>query len=175
MNPYKKLTLLVCYMLAICANISCERDDICAEDTATTPFLIIKFIDDNTVSDIKQPNELQVKAIGFDSIISFETNQDSIMIPLRTNEMLTSFEFTIDSDTMDGTDTVLPNTDILNFEYTPVDEYVSSACGFRVIYNDLELTDIDSQPTDDDEWIQRITIVEENVINETAAHILIFH
>jgi len=153
---------------------SCERDDICAEDTATTPFLIIKFIDNNTVSDIKQPNELQVKAVGVDSIISFETNQDSIMIPLRTTEGLTSFEFTIDSDTMDGTDTVLPNKDIVNFEYTPVDEYVSSACGFRVIYNELT-NKLNLPGTDDDKWIEKITIVEENVINETAAHVLIFH
>ncbi len=171
MKLFRALTLLFCCCIAVYLSSGCERDDICAEDTPTTPFLIIKFIDDVTVSDIKQPNELQVKAIGFESTIDFTTNQDSILIPLRTNALLTDFEFTIDSDTTDDTDT--PNTDTVSFQYTPVEEYVSSACGFKVNYNGL--TNTLTQEEDDGNWIKRITIEENNVTNEAAAHVLIFH
>ncbi|WP_299219346.1 DUF6452 family protein [uncultured Aquimarina sp.] len=171
MKLYKTLILVICCLTAVYLSSSCERDDICAEDTPTTPFLIIKFIEDGTVSDIKQPNELQVKAVGFEGIIDFTTNQDSIMIPLRVDALLTDFEFTIDSDTSD--DTVEPNTDTLSFQYTPVEEYVSSACGFRVTYNGL--TESFTQEENDQNWIKEITIQEGNVTDETAAHVFIFH
>ena len=171
MKLFRALTLLFCCCIAAYLSTGCERDDICAEDTPTTPFLIIKFIDDITVSDIKQPNELQVKAIGFEGIIDFTTNQDSILIPLRTNALLTDFEFTIDSDTTD--DMVTPNTDTVSFQYTPVEEYVSSACGFKVNYNGL--TNTLTQEEDNGNWIKRITIEKNNVTDETTAHVLIFH
>ncbi|MFD2561151.1 DUF6452 family protein [Aquimarina rubra] len=170
MKLYKTLIFVICSLIGLYLSSSCQRDDICAEDTPTTPFLIIKFIDDQTVSDIKQPNELQVKAIGVDEILDFTaTNQDSILIPLRTNATLTEFEFTIDAD--DGGED--PNTDSLSFQYTPVEEYVSSACGFRVSYNGLTRTL--TQEENGGNWIKRITIVEDNVTDETAAHVLIFH
>ncbi|MBW1296800.1 DUF6452 family protein [Aquimarina litoralis] len=171
MKLYKVFTLLICCLSIICFTSSCERDDICAEDTPTTPFLIIKFIDDVTSTDIKQPDELQVKAVDFDSVITYTTNQDSILIPLRTNALLTDFEFTINSDTEDGGDD--PNTDVVSFQYTPVEEYVSSACGFRVLYNGLERTLTPEE--DNGNWIKRILIEQPDVINETVAHVLIFH
>ena len=171
MKIYKILISLVCCCIAIFLSSSCERDDICAENTQTTPMLIIKFIEDGTVSDIRQPNELQVQAIGFDSIINFTTNQDSIMIPLRTNASLTDFVFTINSDVTEG-DTAVPNADTLSFQYTVVEDFLSSACGFIANYNGLTSS---SASDDDDEWIDNIIIEEENVINETVAHVLIFH
>ncbi|MHA7059365.1 DUF6452 family protein [Aquimarina sp. M1] len=171
MKLYNILPFIICCLVVVNLSSSCQRDDICAEDTSTTPFLIIKFIDDQTVSDIKRPNELQVRAIGFESIIDFTAaNQDSILIPLRTNATLTDFEFTIDSDVDDGG---TPNTDTLSFQYTPVEEYVSSACGFRASYEGLGFTLV--QEENDGNWIKRITIEEDNVTDETAAHVFIFH
>lgn len=171
MKLYKTLTILACCLSIIYLSSGCERDDICAEDTPTTPLLIIKFIDDETGADIKQPNELQVSAIGFLNIIDYETNQDSIMIPLRTRGLLTNFQFTIDSDTTD--DEVVPNMDEISFQYTPVEEYVSSACGFKVNYNGLTASFENEE--DNGNWIKRITIEEDNITNETTAHVLIFH
>lgn len=170
MKLYKTLTIITCCLSAMYLCSSCERDDICAEDTPTTPFLIIKFMDFDTPTDIKRPDELQVKAEGFESTIIYETNQDSILIPLRTSALLTNFEFTINSDTEDGGDD--PNTDVVSFQYTPVEEYVSSACGFRVVYNGLGET---LTQEGDQNWIKDIIIEEPDVIDETNAHILIFH
>ena len=89
------------------------------------------------------------------------------MIPLRTRGLLTDFEFIIDSDS----DT--PNTDVVSFQYTPVEEYVSSACGFKVNYNGL--TASVAVEDGDENWIKSIIIEEDNVTDETAAHVLIFH
>lgn len=172
MKLYKPLILLICCIIAISIGFSsCERDDICAEDTQTTPMLIIKFIENGTVSDIKQPNELQVQAIGFDSIISFTSNQDSIFIPLRTDASLTEFVFTIDSDTTD--DTTAPNSDTLSFQYTVVEDFVSSACGFRANY--FGITENLTFEDDDENWIENIVRLDQNVTDETDAHVLIFH
>jgi len=171
MKTYKVLLFLIgCFSVFYLG--SCERDDICAESTPTTPLLIIKFIEDGTVSDIKQPNELQIEAPGFDNIITFETNQDSIFIPLRTNASLTDFIFTIDSDVTEE-DESIPNSDTLSFQYTVVEDFVSSACGFRANYNGLTNSFVIED--NDENWIKGITIQEENVIDETVAHILIFH
>ncbi len=164
---------LICCAVLIYLNSGCERDDICAEDTRTTPLLIIKFIDYNSGLDLKKPNELQVKAISFENVLDFTTNQDSIMIPLRTDASLTNFEFTINSDTTDeGNET--PNTDLVGFEYTTEQEYVSSACGFRVNYKGLTGS-FTKEENSVDNWIKRITIEEDNVTNETAAHVFIYH
>ncbi|WP_405206067.1 DUF6452 family protein [Aquimarina sp. LLG6339-5] len=167
MKLHKAFIPIILGIVGIYFSSSCERDDICAEDTLTTPLLIIKFIEDGTVSDIKQPNELQIGSPGFLNIIDYETNQDSIMIPLRTRGLLTDFEFIIDSDS----DT--PNTDVVSFQYTPVEEYVSSACGFKVNYNGL--TASVAVEDGDGNWIKSIIIEEDNVTDETAAHVLIFH
>ena len=171
MRIYKIFASVIFCFIAIILSASCERDDICAENTTTTPMLIIKFIEDGTVSDINRPNELQVQAIGFDNIISFTPNQDSIMIPLRTDASLTDFVFTIDSDVTEG-DTAIPNSDTISFQYTVVEDFLSSACGFIASYNGLTSS---SASDDNDEWIQSIIIDEINVINETAAHVRIFH
>ena len=44
--------------------ISCERDDICAESTATTPQLIIEFYDASNPDDLKSVPRLTVYGEG---------------------------------------------------------------------------------------------------------------
>lgn len=165
--------LIVALIVSGIFSSGCERDDICAEGTPTTPFLIIKFIDDETriETDIKRPVELQIRAVGFDSIIDIGTVRDSIMIPLRTNVVNTEFEFTINSDT--SNDATAPNTDIVNFEYEPIEEYVSSACGFRVVYNAITASVANEEGTGN--WIKGILERTTNVTDETSAHIFIYH
>ncbi len=173
MKICKPISLFAIIMIIVYATSGCERDDICAEGTPTTPFLIIKFINNDTqiATDIKRPVELQIRAVGFDSIIDIGTVRDSIAIPLRTNTTSTEFEFTINSDTTN--DATLANTDIVSFQYTPIEEYVSSACGFRVVYN--AITASEGEAGTDGDWIRGISEQRTNVTDETAAHIFIFH
>jgi len=174
MKIYKCLLYTLIAICTLSANYSCERDDICAEGTPTTPFLIIKFIDFETGTLIKAPVELQVQAVGVDTPFTLGTVRDSILIPLRNNESITDYEFTINSDTTNNTDTdPNPDKDIVSFQYTAKEEYVSSACGFKVNYEGLTF----SPPItgDDGNWIKSITIQRENITDETTAHVFIFH
>ncbi|MDY8138966.1 DUF6452 family protein [Aquimarina sp. 2201CG5-10] len=170
MRLHKILFLLACLIISVFMISSCERDDICAEDTSTTPLLIIKFLDDQTVSDIKRPVDLRVRSTDTSLAFLDGVSQDSIMIPLKTDALITEFEFTINANNEDQT---LVNNDILSFQYTTVEDFVSSACGFKVIYEGLSRTLVPE--SDNGNWIKRITIEQEDVINETAAHVFIFH
>ncbi len=172
MKIFKNISILSLVIAFSYLILGCERDDICTGDQ-TTPFLVIKFINNETQieTDIKAPVELQVRAVGIDSIINLGTVRDSISIPLRTNATSTEFEFTINSDTTN--DDTAPNTDIISFQYEPVEEYVSSACGFRVVYNAITATEGDEGS--DGDWIKGISQQRTNVTDETAAHIFIFH
>ncbi len=171
MRIYKYQIFILIAIFAMCLNSGCERDDICAEGTPTTPFLVIKFIDFDNGTEVKAPSELQVKAVDVDEIFTLGTTNDSILIPLRTNTSITDYEFTIDSDT--SNDSTPANTDTVSFQYTTEEEYVSSACGFKVIYNGLTISPVEAGS--DGSWIQSITIQRQNVTDETTAHVFIFH
>lgn len=174
MKIYKYLLYTLIAIGTLSTNYSCERDDICAEGTPTTPFLIIKFIDFETGTLVKAPAELQIKAVGSDTPFPFKTVEDLIRIPLRNKESITEYEFTINSNTSNNTDTdPAPDKDIVSFQYTIKEEYVSSACGFKVNYEGLTF----SPPVagDDGNWIKNITIQRENITDETTAHVFIFH
>jgi len=172
MTVLKKLFLFTIAFSSVFI-LGCERDDICADGTPTTPFIIVKFINNATriETDIKRPEELQVSAVGVEQAFDIGTIRDSIIIPLRTDMSVTSYEFTINSDTSNDQDPV--DTNIVDFIYTPVEEFVSSACGFRVVYNGLQVTEAE-EGTDGD-WIRGILVKETNVTDEAEAHILIFH
>ncbi|WP_035336295.1 DUF6452 family protein [Dokdonia sp. PRO95] len=163
--------LLILIISASLGQSSCERDDICAETTPTTPLLIIDFYDVNNPSLLKAPNNLTVTTIidqEVNEVIAL-VNLESIEIPLRTNAELTTYSFTINTAEDDEEE---PNTDDLTFTYTVTDEFVNKACGFRVVYDDLQNT-ID--PQQDGAWIQNIDIENPTVNDQTEAHISIFH
>lgn len=171
MRILKNILSLLIALLIISLSISCERDDICAEDTPTTPFLIIKFIDNQTNTKTKAPSELQVKAVGVDTLYSLGTVRDSILIPLKNDTTVTAYELTINSDT--SNDEIPSNTDIISIQYTPVEKYVSSACGFKVNYEGLSTSEI--VEGNDGDWIKNLTIQRQNVTDENNAHVFIFH
>lgn len=166
--------LFFCALCLVYLSSSCERDDICSEDTQTTPLLIIRFIDNVTGVNKKAPNELLIRPI--DTVIResifFASNLDSIAIPLRTDSPITDYEFIINADTTDQGNEVI-NRDSISFQYTVEEEYLSSACGFRAGY--IGLTTTPPNEPEDGNWIKGVTIERENIIDETATHILIFH
>ncbi len=171
MTLFKYLLLISTVLFIILTSSSCERDDICAEGTATTPLLIIKFLDFDTGTEAKAPVELQVKAVDVEAIFALDGVTDSIAIPLKTNESITDYEFTINS--IFENDSIPLNTDTVSFQYTLEQEYVSSACGFRVNYKGLTVSP--PEAGDDGSWIRSITIQREDVTDETTTHIFIFH
>jgi len=170
MIKIKLLSSFICILTAVFILNSCERDDICAPDTVTTPLLIIRFIDFESGVDSKIPTDLRILSTDPDITEEFPINvgTDSIAIPLKTNGILTEFEFTINAN-----DQTKSKSDLISFQYTPEEQFVSSACGFKINY--LGLTANALEPDINSRWVKEIKIINNNVIDETAAHISILH
>jgi hypothetical protein len=164
LNMIKKFTFVLGLLITL---NGCTRDDICAEETATTPLLIITFKDSNNPLLAKTVNNLSVQSTDANSVFVFEQNSiDSIAIPLKVNSDITEYRFIKN----DGNST--ENTDIVLFNYSRQDIYVNRACAFKTVYNELSGTVEDEGTTN---WINSLNVINTTIENETAAHITIFH
>ena len=162
--------------------MSCEKDDICIEDTVGTPHLIIRFYDAANPTETKTVPNLQVESIDAPDpnipILS-ATPTDSIAIPLRVLEETTDITLINDYGAIDdnGTpsddtdDIPLQNEDFIIISYTNQELFISRACGYKNIFN-LQSFNV---TTDTDNWIINSEIINNPVENETNAHIHIFH
>lgn len=148
---------IILLVLAFVLIISCEKDDICLENT--TPNLMLKFYNFE--------NDTIVKTIKIDSIrvlnkslISNYTAQsfDSILIPLDVNQYATSYQIT-SGDT----------SDTIYFSYARNDIFVSRSCGYKTNFENLA---IDSTTNN---WIKSYNINTTIIDNDTTAHINIYH
>jgi len=122
MNYSFKLFLIVGLTTLFSA---CEKDDICAPGTPTTPRLIIEFYNNENPAILRNVTDLRVKNPSQDNFMSF-TNTSKIEIPLKTFEDVTILEFTLNANATD----VSNNTDLVEINYTRQAIYVSRACGF---------------------------------------------
>ena len=165
----KHITLLI---ILISLLASCEKDDICLEET--TPKLIIRFYDIEDIEELKKVSNLKVEIEGIDGSYldeSITTLTDSIAIPIKTTDDITKFKLTITEVAED--DTTSENEDIIDLNYTRIDKFVSRSCGYKTLYNDVTIISIN----DDNNWIKLIETTEEplNILNEKSAHVKIFH
>ena len=167
MSPGYK-TLLVS-VLIIMMTAGCQRDDICSAATQTTPMLLISFFDaEDRVTPKAAPN-LLVREIFYDTIIYNRESTAEIRIPLRVDSGTTEYEFVLNAP-VDGAANE-SSSDRVTFSYDPEEIYISRACSFKVNFRNIAASVIPGNNS----WIQSITIVEENIENETSAHIHIFH
>jgi hypothetical protein len=162
--------LLLCFVIT-----NCEKDDICSADTGTTPKLILRFYDIADEEETKSvPNLLVYGVNDVDEIVLFDhigltaANKDSIAIPLRTDGNATRFVLHRD---FENDDFNTGNFDVITANYIDEQVYVSRACGFKTIYNELAL---DVEP-DSDNWVLNSEIINTTVENETTAHVKIYH
>lgn len=154
----------------------CERDDICPESTPTTPRLIIRFYDIGNSNETKNVRQLSVHGEGIDTDIIPNSNTDSIVLPLRieSEEVVTVSRFILKRDSdfdTDNDDTTISNSDTIEVSYSTQFVYVSRACGYKSIFNDLQIT----RENDADTWIFSTETTNTTIENEDAAHISIFH
>ena len=83
---------------------------------------------------------------------------DSIAIPLDLNQNRTTY--------------ILDNKsfkDTIEFTYERKDIFVSRSCGYKTIFENLQIESIT------DNWIKNDTIKNTTIENETATHLTIFH
>jgi len=170
----KKRFILVLVLMVFIQFSACEKDDICVD--GDTPNLVIGFFDAIDTAEAKTVTLLRIKETSLDTTLGtgdFDrtSTNDSIGVPLRTNEDNITFAVITDSADGDTEEEETGNIDTLRITYNPREEFISRACGFVVRYDNIaiELT------TDDDNWIQDIYVVQTNIENESNIHVKIFH
>ncbi len=162
-------------VLAVMSFWSCEKDDICAENTPTTPLLILRFYDIADNDALKPVSSLFAYAIeDDDSLIPIlginEGNSDSLAIPLRTDQTTTRIALFRDHS-VDENNNVFGNRETLSLNYSPEDVYVSRACGFKTVFKGLLL----NVEQDGDNWILNSEVVINDVESQNQAHVQVFH
>jgi len=162
----RKIVLSVVIVLAFAG---CTRDDICPEETATTPLLQIEFKDITDRTQSKTVSALRVLINDADTLEVYLGESDTLVgIPLNTLTAISSFQFITDSS-----DDTTANNDIITFTYSTEDIYVNRACAFKTIYNDLEVA-VEPEAGSNN-WIQDFTLLKTTIEDETDAHLTIFH
>jgi len=179
----KKIVFLTLILIAA-TYISCERDDICAESTATTPNLLIEFYDVSNQENLKSVTNLVVIGVNNDEALSDNATTNNISLPLNTKVNMTQYvlwsDYEIDdNDTPDDVsddeyDFATGNRDTITINYNRENVYVSRACGFKTIFTNVTIT---LEEDIDDRWITSEESVNNNqsIEDETETHFHIFH
>ena len=174
----KRLIGSVTVLLVTCCYLwSCEKDDICAESTPTTPQLQIEFYSDTNHSAAKLVTGLQVFLEGTTDTITLGT-VDAISLPLLTNTTSTRWGLIYNKESS-GLG-IVPDTDYVQFKYTTREEYVSRACGYKVLFTLDDNSDTAPNPSLTDApgetslWIRGFEMVNKNIETEDDVHVKIF-
>lgn len=154
---------------------NCEKDDLCAEGTPTTPRVVIQFYDNGNGTMLKNVTNLKIVELSTNNalvanetstneVLKYLFNTNKVSIPLRTDAVETKFNFIHDSA---GTGEAI---DELTFTYTKSDTYISRACGYKTTFEITNPTAINSTTN----WIQNITVENVKIENENETHIKIY-
>ena len=175
--------IIIPILIVVTLLVSCERDDICPEDTPTTPRLIIDLYDASNTDNKKNAFDLIIFGLDNDNIVPGYNivNTDQLILPLKTDVNSTKFKLTTgtfidDNNTPDDTSDDFyngENQDIITINYSRELVYVSRACGYKTIFKNVTLTIED----DGDNWLLSRQPLTDNqsVENETTAHFIISH
>ncbi|WP_445455278.1 DUF6452 family protein [Flavobacterium sp. HNIBRBA15423] len=166
MKKYSLIALMVLFSVSFW---NCEKDDLCAEATPTTPRVVIEFYDTANPTTLKNVTNLGIIAPGFTEGLSFN-GVSEIVAPLKTSDDVTILNFIQNgSDEDDMND----NSDQIIFNYTRKDIYISRACGYKTIFTFNDVNGVELQ-TDTDNWIQSITVENTSIDNENETHVKIY-
>jgi hypothetical protein len=161
-----KKTILFIFLITIIIS-ACEKDDFCIQNPVT-PNLVLRFYDNTNRETIKTAQRLSVWSDGKDTLAIYTSvNTDSIAIPLNTLSEETIYNLKINN--IDGK---IANNKIATFtiKYTTQEDYVSRSCGYRILFNNVNLS------VDSNSWVIDFTPVTLTTVdNQNAAHVQIFH
>ena len=163
----KKIILLLAVTVAFA---SCEKDDICSEET--TPKLVIEFFDITDPSNPKNIVGLKVKELGQSADYATFQNENKIEIPLRITGSSTKYSFILNSASTDNS-----NEDLLEFNYLTNNIFVSRACGYKTTFelNDDATGIIKTDAlTPDGLWMQNVVKVTNSITTENETHLKIY-
>ncbi|KAF2516296.1 hypothetical protein E0W68_12240 [Flavobacterium salilacus subsp. salilacus] len=173
----KILVSLLFITLTLCCFWSCEKDDICADGTATTPSLIITMYNLDNQTEKKSGNIEYFMEDDVTRVIEAGIT-DSLVVPLRTDAEIVRWGFTLVTTGSGGTSNY--NTDYIEFKYTHNEIYVSRACGYKSLFYLNENTPGNLNPVltdtlpNDNLWIRDVVITRNNIEDEQSAHVKIY-
>lgn len=154
---------------------NCEKDDICAEGTVTTPRLVIEFYDATSPTTLKNVTNLRVEESGtgigvvFNSSLDesdanrYLTNDNTIEIPLKTFADQSQFDFKLNYGDISN-----EVNDFITIDYSREDIYISRACGYKTNFT-LSNFNINTN-----NWISSATIEQALITNENEVHVKIY-
>lgn len=166
-----KKTYLIAFV-GIASFFSCEKDDICDGQTAT-PNVRIEFYDKANSTVLKPFFKIEcfvTPEIGNDTIKVIEYfNKTEIQLPLNISASQTVWNLRlfeiVNNDTIE-------KIDQLTFNYSPKTEYVSKACGYKTIFDNVS-TSINNNGVG--YWITNFTPLTNNINNEENSHAKIYY
>lgn len=179
----KRYLVTICIVVFAITFWNCEKDDICAEGTITTPRLVIEFYDAASPTTLKNVTNLRVEESGtgigvvfntslaIDNEARYLTNDNTIEIPLKTFTDQSQFDFKFDYG-----NTTNENNDVITFNYTREDIYISRACGYKTNFT-LDTTNGIQVTNDGSNWISSTvqpTIEQATITNENEVHVKIY-
>ena len=174
---YKIVTLTLISLTA------CESDDICDSTIATTPSLVIEVYDRTNTATLKSVTNLKVREINATSFMTFSEsgtqflNVNKFKLPLKNNSNSVKFELTLNGDLVNGQPHPAVNKDIITFNYTRKDIYISRACGFKTnfVMGDFTFANVDDFPGENFKWINNVQLINNSITNENEIHLKIFY
>lgn len=166
----KKILITLSVLFSVIYFMSCEKDDICAATTATTPALVIEFFDADNPETPKNVVNLAVRENGMSTGIGFN-GVSKIKLPLNAGSDQVKYLLFQNYNSTDGT---FENEDQLEINYTRKDEFISRACGFKTLFF-LNETNGVNRIVDDNNWIKSTTTITPNILNENETHLKIYH
>lgn len=175
----RKALALTAILVAGSFYLSCEKDDICAEDTQTTAGVVVEFYNKDNQTILRNVDDLVVIAEGMTDSLSLNDagakilSTSKIILPLRTNQDVTAYQLIYRSRATDGS----RNSDVLTFNYLRNETYVSRACGYKTTFG-LELPspvlNMLTEGTDGTRWTNTINVENTGIENENETHVKIY-
>lgn len=163
----KQAAPFILLILLFCIWVGCEKDDICLDDTPSTPRLIVKLFDKEDRLLSKAADNITIYGIGKENpLITLTT--DSLVLPLRTQDAYTQYAFLLPTSTASVT-----VGDTLQFNYRRYDQYLNRSCGYRTNFI-LDKNTI-SYPNAVPIWMDSFEILIDTVSNEQQTHLAIYH
>ncbi len=145
--------------LGILIFISCERDDLCLQNpvvTVNTVFL-------NANGDKEVVDSLTVLTISGDTLVPLAP-VDSVGLVPNPGQTADTLIFKKISGALQAADTVL-------LQYRPAYQFVSKACGYRMIYKNMQA----ALRQGSNSWIDSIRLNTNQIDNDTITHLEIYH
>lgn len=148
----------------------CEKDDICSETTPTTPRLIIEFYDFTNPTLTKNVTNLAIIGQGMTTPYQVYNGVSKIQVPLDVSQNLSKYQFVLNYN---NSNPAFVNTDLLEFDYSRSQVYVSRACGYKTLFALNSTTPIihTDATTPDGLWMRNITVVQPAISSENETHL----